>query len=219
MNSIWLKQINIKIKMERTEENTEKLIEFYRLYNSVDKICNKEITAEYAWNEFNKSRNYKYRKDWKDKSYIETGDGTFQDFVQATMYLDPIFETREDEDIDFSFLKGYSKNLQEFFIKQILLDFRKTWSDPMEVVNYLLFDKTKIEKTEKNKIKQKSNMDINNELRETLYTFIENIDDYILVMKFFVNPPSPLKRIENEKNKVEKLVTQEEVDKILSKIN
>ncbi len=64
----------------------------------MDNICNKEVTAEYDWNEFYKSRNYKYRnyKDWKDKSYIETGNETFQDFVQRTLYLDPIFETRED---------------------------------------------------------------------------------------------------------------------------
>lgn len=187
--------------MERTEENTEKLMEFFDLYNSLNnkKI---DITEEYVWKKFDGLRKYK------------STDGNFKDFVEASFFLDPMFKNRTDENIDFSFLKEYPPNIQELLVKQILLDFRKTWSDPLTVFSYF-FSK---DKDSEPKMKVKSNRDINNDKREDLYKLINNIDEYILVLKFFLNPPHPIKRDIPEENQEEKVVTDEEVQKILSSI-
>jgi hypothetical protein len=197
--------------MERNEENTQKLIKFYTLYEKISfggkyEKRNNHITEDYVWKKFNLSRNYKL--DWENR---DEGNGTIHDFIEGEFMLDPIFKPYNST--NFSFLKPYPKNIRELIVKQIILDTRKLDFNLVENLFYILDETGK---------KQPPKRDPNDMLREDLHKLINNIDEFIIFLEFIDNPPKPLFPLHKEKVKKVQLkdpYTQEEIDEILRTID
>lgn len=181
---IYNSNIKINIRMERNVENTQKLIKFYTLYEPISygsyyPVYKRDITEDYVWNKFNEGRNWKNR-------YLKNGiftylndEGTIKDFIQGEYMLDPIFEPYHGR--DYSFLKPYPKNIRELLLKQIILDTRHKYDDITESISSIL-------QATGSKIPHSKNL--NNELREELPNLIDTLDEFILVLEFFTDPPT-----------------------------
>ena len=180
--------------MERTPENTQKLIKFYTLYNRINTCDTRDlkqvdIDEEYVWNRFKKV----------------VGDGTMKDFIKSYIIQEEYFVPYLQD--NFSFLKKYPRNVQEFLLKQILLD-----SYPIHKGLYNLhYTHSLTNKTKYTRPKDE---------REHLHKLLTNIDDFIMVCEFFDNPSYPLIAL----NKIEddpdiSPIPQIKVDKILAEIN